>query len=156
MVLQQLSLAPRIVRNMNLTYNQINALVRAREGTGLNRQQLGEGIRYAKGKVASGSYLRNLRPNFRPNPQRLRDSQARMTTRFRYEVRIRGRNLQTGQLEDQFVTVRTDRNIPRQEIETEARKAYESAADAQIARYTLSDLEIQLETGAWRGDPEPL
>ena len=135
-----------------LSKRAINDLIKARDGRGLRSDFLGKAVNYAKGQRETGVYLRNVGLDRMPNPSRLTTSKAHMTTRFRYEVRLRGINRLTGQVQDGYITVRTDRPLTRRGIEEEARKWSELGNRERYGVSELGELEFELESGAFNSD----
>ncbi len=120
-----------------------------RAGLGIRRQTLLDLMRLMEGEAAIGPVLSALGMGRRPNPFRLPPALTKIRRAYSFTVRVRGAELDTGVLTEQFVTVTTDTLLTRGEIEALAAQAIETDQD----RYKLVVSDILLTGGLRAGAP---
>lgn len=120
-----------------------------RAGLGIRRQTLLDLMRLYEGEAAIGPVLSALGLNRRPNPFRLPPALTKIRRAFSFTVRVRGADIDTGLVTEQFVTVTTDTLPTRGEIEALASQAIE----ADLDRYQIIVSDILLTGGVRAGIP---
>lgn len=118
-------------------------------GLGIRRQTLLDLMRLAGEEAAIGPVLSALGINRRPNPLRLPPAITKIRRAFSFTVRVRGADIDSGALIEQFVTVTTDTLLTRGQIEAQARLAIE----ADRGRYPFGITDSLLTGGLRAGAP---
>ena len=118
-------------------------------GLGIRRQVLLDLMRLYGDEVAIGPVLSALGLNRRHNPFRLPPALTKIRRAYSFTARVRGSEVDTGTVTEQFVTVTTDTLLTRGEIEELAGQAIEAGQD----RYQLVVTDILLTGGLRAGAP---
>ena len=92
-------------------------------------------MRHVKGMRESALHVRNIRRDYAPDPARIQRARTPILSRYSYVVDVRGTDSATGTAVSQHITVRSDHNLSRAEIESEATKA----VDVTDNNYGLSE-----------------
>jgi len=103
-----------------LSTRTINSIISRALGSGIQRPVLLAIIRSEKNIAASGTQLKFLRKNSFPNTQLLPESTVARLRKLNYVVEVRGVRIDTGEKFIQHITVATDVNLTRGEIEATA------------------------------------
>ena len=135
--------------NRGLTIPQTQALITQKQGRGMRREDLSRAMNYSRGLKQTGTYLRNVGLDRRPNPGRLASSIAPMPKRYRFEVKVNGIDIRTGLPREEFLTIRGNSDLTRGELEEKAREKYQEGQDKDDFKYGIRDISFQLEAGAF-------
>ena len=100
----------------NKTNVQIQLDIRARQGQGLNNQQLGQAVNYLKGTIENQRNLRFLPLQATPRIDTIPVFWGRMDNNFKSVVEMDVRNNKTGIVTRKDITVWYDVNMPAAQI----------------------------------------
>lgn len=89
-------------------------------GIGIRRTILLEKIRDIKSLEITSAPLRFMRKDRRPDPARLFEAKGMIRRQFGFNVRLRGEDPESGEKVTQWVTVSTNENLSRAQIEERA------------------------------------
>ena len=108
-----------------LSARSINEVVRASTGSGIRRSDLLQGMRVAGGVQQAGRNIGNIGLNRRPNYATL-PAFAPVTSNQKYLVQyeIRWSDSVTGETGSNFITIGTDEQLTRLELDMAARDAW--------------------------------
>ena len=110
-------------------------------GKALRRTDLLTVIRAFKGITSSRTYLQAIRNEFRPDPSRLPPPVTRTLRAFSFKVRITGRDVETGEQQDHFVTISSSRLLTAQEIKSAAVALVPNIDEGTTGSPTVPELE---------------
>lgn len=96
--------------------NATQALLQA-AGLGIRRTSLLSIYNAIAEERSAASFLRNMRPTFRPDPRRLPVAISRLLRRYSFTVELRGRDSLTNARVSRWVTIALDSLRTRREIE---------------------------------------
>jgi hypothetical protein len=137
MVLAALALSTRTIRALSIIRSgvskglpsaHINTLITNRFGVGLRRTSLLEGIRHIKNIRESATHSRNIRRDYRPDPNRIPIAKTPIRSNFSYLVELRPLGWKKGDGTERGLTVISSENLSIQEIEL---KTVEALQDEQ-------------------------
>ncbi len=74
-------------------------------------------FRHATHQEALSSQLKFVRRSFYPNPNRIPEAITKLSRKFVFTVRIRGKSLRTGEWIEDYRSIATDENMRRIDIE---------------------------------------
>jgi len=105
-----------------------NAISRAlrQGGMGVQRQNLLDYVRFARGEEIKKEAIRGLRRDLKPNVGRLRTAITKLRRTYSYKVGYDGYNPHTGKKEKGFVTIATDNILSPMEAEGLAEDSIEN------------------------------
>jgi hypothetical protein len=95
---------------------EINDMIRAREGRGINPQDLGRAISSLKDQMARHNNYRTLPLQARPRVNSIPVDWGLMRSNFKSTVEVRVVNPEDGALRNEYITVWHDENLTSEEI----------------------------------------
>jgi hypothetical protein len=119
-------------------------------GLGVRRTDLLSLVRGLRGIEESRSYLESVRDDFRPDPSRLPAPIAGTLRSYSFQVRLSGRDADTGELRDERVTVSSSRLLTVRELKDMALSFIPDLAAGELGSGHLLGLEnaqAVVETG---------
>lgn len=118
-------------------------------GGGQIRRQTGlDMIRRIRGVEDLSSRVRNIRPEFTPDPRRIPEALTKLRRAFSFRVRLRGTDISTGDDFERFVNISLNKPTNRALIERMAEAFQLSSSD----RYGMDLDEVQLVGAVKAGD----
>lgn len=112
-----------LIRRMVAQGMGLNAIQDTLKGTvlALRRETLGKIVRAERNIFTFGAALKYLNLNHKPNPDRIPEALTIISKNFSFEVSVIGFDQAIGERVERFVTVVSDENLFRWEIEDTAR-----------------------------------
>ena len=86
-------------------------------GFSIGNERFYDLFRHATYQEALSSQLKYVRRTFYPNPNRIPEAITKLSRKFVFTVRIRGKSLRTGEMIEDFRSIATDQNMRRIDIE---------------------------------------
>ena len=136
--------------NRGLTNIEIHSMLRRRAGQSVANQTLGHFVKDIKAQEVSHGNLRFMRKGFSPDPTRLPQAYTNIRREYSFTVKVTGTF--KGKREEGYVTVSTNENMPREEIERQAKIAINNSVDRSGGWRDDKDYEVQLWEGVKRGE----
>ena len=110
-------------------------------GLGVRRTDLLALVRGIRGIEESRSYLESVRDTFRPDPSRLPSPIVNTLRTYSFQVRLTGRDADTGELRDERVTISTNTLLTAREIKDAALSLIPDLAAGELGSGHLLGLE---------------
>lgn len=111
---------------------------------GVRRQDFLDAYRYAKDAGAVNQPLRYVRPEYRPNPDRIAPAlhPAYMKNNYSYTVKVTAQYFDSGTDVDTFVNVSSEISLTREEIEDIATDIMETGEGEKYAGATIGRVQL--------------
>ena len=129
---------------------EIHSVLRRRAGQSVANQTLGHFVNDIKSQEVSHGNLRVMRKGFSPDPTRLPQAFTNIRREYSFTVKVTGTF--KGKRESGYVTVSTEENMTREEIERQAKIAIEGSSFESGGWRADKDYEVQLWEGIKKGE----